>query len=87
MWHPSQSLRDLPDGRLEMTLRLADTLDVRRWILGFGVQAKVVAPEALREALRAEAEALARRLAPRRPALARSGRGRGAKARATRTAS
>jgi len=55
-----------------MTLTVADTLEVRRWILGYGVQAEVVAPATLREALRAEAEALARALAPRRLALARS---------------
>ena len=69
MWHPSQKLRDLPDGRVEMTLTVADTLEVRRWILGYGVQAEVVAPEGLREALRVEAEALAAALAPQRPTL------------------
>jgi predicted DNA-binding transcriptional regulator YafY len=72
VWHPSQKLRDLPDGRVEMTLRVADTLEVRRWILGFGVQAEVLAPEGLREALRAEAETLARKAAPQRPSLMRS---------------
>ena len=40
----STSLRDLPDGRVEMTLHVADTLEVRRWILGYGVQAEVVEP-------------------------------------------
>jgi hypothetical protein len=44
LWHPSQKLRDLPDGRVEMTLHVADTLEVRRWILGYGVQAGVVEP-------------------------------------------
>lgn len=70
IWHPSQKLRDLPDGRLEMTLDVADTLETRRWILGFGVQAEVLAPARLREELRAEAEALARRLVPERRPLA-----------------
>jgi predicted DNA-binding transcriptional regulator YafY len=59
LWHPSQKLRDLPDGRVEMTLLVADTLEVRRWILGYGVQAEVVEPAGLRQALRVEAEALA----------------------------
>jgi len=68
VWHPSQKLRDLPDGRVEMTLLVADTLEVRRWILGYGVQAEVVAPEGLREALRVEAQALSEMLRPtRRP--------------------
>jgi predicted DNA-binding transcriptional regulator YafY len=72
LWHPSQKLRPLPDGRLEVTLEVADTLEVRRWILGYGVQAEVMEPASLREALRAEAEALAARLAPRRAPLAQA---------------
>jgi predicted DNA-binding transcriptional regulator YafY len=70
LWHPSQKLRELTDGRLEITLLVADTLEVRRWILGYGVLAEVVAPEGLREALRIEAEALTTVLAPRRQRLA-----------------
>lgn len=66
LWHSSQRFRDLSDGRLEMTLQVADTLEVRRWILGYGVQAEVLEPAPLREALRREAEALSRTLAPRR---------------------
>jgi hypothetical protein len=53
-----------------MTLTVADTLEVRRWILGYGVQAEVVAPEGLREALRVEAEGFAAMLGPQRRPLA-----------------
>jgi predicted DNA-binding transcriptional regulator YafY len=70
LWHPSQQFRDLPDGRLEVVLKVADTLEVRRWILGYGVQAEVLEPASLREALRMEAEAVARQLGPRRRPLA-----------------
>ena len=66
LWHPTQSFRELDGGRLEMSLRVADTLEVRRWILGFGSEAEVLAPASLREALRLEGEALARKLAPQR---------------------
>jgi hypothetical protein len=55
-----------------MTLHVADTLEVRRWILGYGVQAEVVEPAGLREALRVEADALAASLTPRRAGLARA---------------
>jgi predicted DNA-binding transcriptional regulator YafY len=70
LWHPSQRLRDLEDGRLELTLHVADTQEVRRWILGYGAQAEVLAPESLRETLRIEAAAVAAKLAPRRAPLA-----------------
>ena len=65
-WHPSQQLRELPDGRLEMTLRVADTLEVRRWLLGYGAEVEVLEPPKLREMLRHEAEALMTKLAPTR---------------------
>lgn len=68
VWHVSQNLRELPDGRLEVTLRVADTLEVRRWILGYGPEAEVVEPAGLREALTQEAQALAQKLSlSRRP--------------------
>lgn len=66
LWHPTQRFRELDGGRLEMTVRVADTLEVRRWILGFGSEAELLEPAALREALRADAEALSRKLVPRR---------------------
>jgi predicted DNA-binding transcriptional regulator YafY len=75
LWHPSQKLRDLPDGRVELTLTVADTLEVRRWILGFGIEAEVVAPERLREALRKEVEQMAVRTALLRKSLASASAG------------
>jgi len=69
-WHPSQKLSELSDGRLEMTLRVADTLEVRRWLLGYGAEVEVLEPPKLREVLRDEAEALIAKLAPTRKPLA-----------------
>ena len=80
LWHPTQRFRDLGDGRLEMTLRVADTLEVRRWLLGYGVQAEVLEPATLREAIRAEAVAVAQRLAPEKMPLAPAGARRRASA-------
>ena len=66
LWHPSQKFRDLPDGRLEMSMRVADTSEVRRWILSYGADAEVVEPAVLREMLRQGAEAVAGKLAAER---------------------
>jgi predicted DNA-binding transcriptional regulator YafY len=60
LWHPSQALRWLGDRRLEMTLRVADTPEIRRWLAGFGPDAEVLEPAGLREALRLQAQAAAR---------------------------
>lgn len=59
-WHESQAMRDLPDGGLELTLRLGALAEVSRWILGWGDSAEVVAPLELRAQVKATAEALAR---------------------------
>lgn len=72
-WHASQQVRELAGGRLQLTLKVADTVEVKRWLLGFGADAEVLAPPALREALRAEAERLAARLAGVRKPPARAG--------------
>lgn len=73
LWHPSQKLTELSDGRIELTLRVADTLEVRRWILGFGRDVEVVSPVGLKEALKQEAEAVALSVVSERMPLAQSG--------------
>jgi predicted DNA-binding transcriptional regulator YafY len=35
-WHPTQKLRTLRDGRLELTFRAGGTFEITRWILGWG---------------------------------------------------
>lgn len=59
-WHESQVMRDLPDGRLELTLRLGALAEVSRWILGWGESAEVVGPPELRMQVKATVETLAR---------------------------
>jgi predicted DNA-binding transcriptional regulator YafY len=66
LWHPSQKLRELSDGRLEFTVRVADTLEIRRWVLGYGPDAEVVQPASLRNTLQQQATALADKLMPLR---------------------
>jgi predicted DNA-binding transcriptional regulator YafY len=58
IWHPSQKMQYQLDGSLLMSLEVADTLELKRWILGFGQEAEVLEPKELRQAIRKEAEAL-----------------------------
>ncbi len=47
-WHPTQKLRTMRDGRLELTFRAGGTFEITRWILGWGDAAEVVRPASLR---------------------------------------
>jgi proteasome accessory factor B len=48
-WHPTQTFRTLPDGRLELRMTVATTVELRTWIQGFGADAEVLGPPALRD--------------------------------------
>jgi predicted DNA-binding transcriptional regulator YafY len=58
-WHPSQQLRELADGGVEIQLRLGSLIEVKRWILGWGASATVLAPDSLRADIQQTAAALA----------------------------
>ncbi len=47
-WHPTQTYRVLPDGRLELRMFVANTVELRTFILGFGAQVEVIGPDTLR---------------------------------------
>jgi predicted DNA-binding transcriptional regulator YafY len=47
-WHRSQVVRDLPDGGVQVSLHARVTPEVLAWVLGFGCDAEVVSPPALR---------------------------------------
>jgi len=47
LWHESQTLEDLPDGRLRMTLHVSNDWALRSWVLGFGAAVRVTRPSSL----------------------------------------
>jgi predicted DNA-binding transcriptional regulator YafY len=65
VWHDSQHIEELADGRLRLTLDVSNDWALRSWLLGFGAGVRVVAPASLADAL---AHELARALAHYRPA-------------------
>jgi proteasome accessory factor B len=54
MWHPTQTFRRLPDGAVEMTMTVRGTVEITSWVLGFGAEARVLEPAALRDEIAAE---------------------------------
>jgi proteasome accessory factor C len=59
-YYSCESAAELPDGRLEVTLRASDTGWLRRLVLGLGPAAELVGPDWLADQVRSEAaEALA----------------------------
>ncbi len=57
-WHESQEMRELPNGALELRLKLGALMEVEQWILGWGAAAEVIGPEELRDSLRKTVAAL-----------------------------
>ncbi len=51
VWHRSQRLVELPDGRVELHMEVAGTVEVRPWILGWGDTVEVLEPPELRAAV------------------------------------
>jgi predicted DNA-binding transcriptional regulator YafY len=53
-WHRSARVQEALDGSLVLRLKVAETSELRRWILQFGSEAEVLSPASLRRALAKE---------------------------------
>lgn len=52
-WHPSQRIRNV-DGGIELSMKVAPSVEVASWVLGFGDRAIVREPSELRDRVRDE---------------------------------
>jgi predicted DNA-binding transcriptional regulator YafY len=59
VWHPSQVLEPLSDGRVRLTLRVSSWLELRHWVLGWGETVEVLRPPELRNSIRTAVASLA----------------------------
>ena len=59
-WHRSQKLRNLADGGVDLELVLSSLVEIERWILGWGGNARVIEPKELASNIRAAAARLSR---------------------------
>lgn len=60
-WHPSQKIKKLRDGRIELSLSLGNFEEIERWILSWGKNAQVLEPAELKQRIGKTASALAER--------------------------
>lgn len=51
VWHRSQRLQELDDGRVELTVQVAGIVEIRPWVLSWGEAVEVLGPPELREAV------------------------------------
>ena len=60
VWHPSQEIRDRPDGGCEWAAQIVEWREMEPWVRGWGADVEVLAPAELRasvvEAVRLAAE-------------------------------
>jgi predicted DNA-binding transcriptional regulator YafY len=59
-WHDTQQFEELGDGSLILRLQTGGLGEVKRWVLQYGGDAEVLAPENLREACKKEISVMTR---------------------------
>ena len=55
VWHQSQKIHLTRDGRLALSLRVADTPELLGWVLNFGGGVEVISPDSFRDKVHDEA--------------------------------
>ncbi|MDB6054561.1 MAG: Helix-turn-helix, type 11 domain protein [Verrucomicrobiales bacterium] len=61
-WHPSQQLLTLKNGSVELRLTLSSLEEVKRWVMGWGGNVKVISPPRLIQGVRESAEGILKAL-------------------------
>ena len=57
-WHPSQKIKQLPGGTIELRLELGSLEEIGRWILSWGAHARVLEPAELKKRILVAATAI-----------------------------
>jgi predicted DNA-binding transcriptional regulator YafY len=59
-WHESQQIRELKNGSVELHLKLSSLVEIERWVLGWGGDAKVLKPRELVDSVHESAKKILR---------------------------
>ena len=57
-WHPSQKISQQEDGSVLLELRVNHTIELKRWLLSWGKDARVLEPHAFRAGVQQEVEGM-----------------------------
>lgn len=60
-WHSSQKIETLPDGGIVARFKLNSTIEIKSWVLSFGINAEVLEPTALRNEITQELAQMVRK--------------------------
>ena len=63
-WHSSQCILSDDGDALTVQFKLANTIELKRWVLSFGRRAQVLSPKTLVEELQSETKKMAQMYAP-----------------------
>ena len=62
VWHHTQILEEQPDGTIIMNLQVSSLIEIRRWVLYWGSDCRVLEPEELQIEVRRQAEAISQHM-------------------------
>ena len=54
IWHPTQELREIEGGGIEISVMVPINYEIISWIMGFGSAAEIIEPESLRKQIKEE---------------------------------
>ena len=57
-WHPTQEVKQLKDGRVEISFEAKGDIEIKRWVLAYGRYAKVKSPKWLKDEIAEDAKAM-----------------------------
>lgn len=59
-WHPSQKIEKCADGSIDLSMRVANLWEIKRWLIGWGADAQVLQPKELAQEIEEECARLLR---------------------------
>jgi len=54
-WHPEQTIKEYKNGKIILSMKCTSKLEIKRWILSWGSDAKTVSPDWLKQDIKEEA--------------------------------